>query len=173
MEYVVAILQILIPAGIVFLTAWLLLKRMLDHFRDQVLNDLKAEARKVTIPVRLQAYERMVLLLERINPENLIMRIHRKESSAQSFQLELIAAVRSEFEHNLSQQVYISSTGWEMVKNAKEEILKLINTSMGQLKDGDDSKDLSRVIFEQIMVSKQGPTNEATEYLKQEIRKLF
>ncbi len=82
-----------------------------------------------TLPLRLQAYERLILYLERISPDSLVMRMSRSNLSVAQFQNELVTSVRTEFEHNLAQQTYISSQSWEKVKSARNSIIKLISES--------------------------------------------
>ena len=78
-------------------------------------------------PIRLQAYERMVLFMERINPESLILRTHQDGLNAKEFHVRLIKSIREEYEHNITQQMYVSVGAWNMVTNAKNNIVKLCN----------------------------------------------
>ncbi len=82
---------------------------------------------KTITPIKLQAYERIVLFLERISTESLIMRTVKPGMTAQQLHSALIANIRSEYEHNLSQQIYMSNEAWEMVKNAKGTVIRIIN----------------------------------------------
>jgi hypothetical protein len=135
--------------------------------------EFKQLSGNITLPIRLQSYERLVLFLERISPSNLLIRVYNTNLSASQFQMTLIKTIREEFEHNLSQQVYVSSQAWELVKNAKEEMLKLINISMGELNDNASSSDLSKKIFEKSVLTNKLPVTMAIEHLKNEIRQLF
>jgi len=87
-------------------------------------------------------------------------------------QTQLILAIREEFEHNLSQQVYISSQAWDMIKNAKEDMVKLINTAAAKLTDKASATDLSQKIFE-LAMSDKTVARTALEFLKNEIRLVF
>jgi len=84
----------------------------------------------------------------------------------------LILAIREEFEHNLSQQVYISSQAWEMIKSSKENMVKLINTAAANLSDKASGTDLSQKIFE-LSLSDKLLVRSALEFLKNEIRLVF
>ncbi len=164
-------LRYTIPAIIVFITAYTLLKEYFAQEMKKRHVSMMEEKHKVSLPLRMQAYERIILLLERISPRNLIMRVHDQKMTASQFHGTLIRAIRDEFDHNLSQQLYVSSKGWEMVKNAKEEIVQQINTCAGQLDENASSTDLSKKILEK---GAEKPANrKALEFLKAEARKSF
>ena len=167
------ILKYVIPAGIVFATSYYLLKMFFDNEKRKDFIEIKKESQKVSMPIRLQAYERMVLFLERISPDNLVMRTANPRLNAQQMQLDLISTVRTEFEHNMSQQLYMSDEAWRLVKNSKEEVIRLINTAMGQLNDNASAIDLSSKVIELYSVSTNYPTTVTLEFLKKEIRMVF
>jgi hypothetical protein len=173
MEVVVDILQIIIPSGIVFATAYYFLKTFVDADYKRKREEARSEFQKTLTPIRLQAYERMILLLERIAPENLIMRVLKFNMTSQQLQLELIKSIREEYTHNLSQQLYISDQAWELVKTAKEEMIQLINSSMGRLKDTASARDLSTLIFEATVSREHMPIEKAIHFIKNEMRANF
>jgi hypothetical protein len=121
----------------------------------------------------LQAYERVVLLLERISPESLIMRTQKSSMSSKQFQSLLISSIRAEFEHNLSQQIYISQNSWEAVKNAKESIIKLINVAAARLKPEATSAELGKTILEMYVSIEIQPVTSAIKIVKDEISSEF
>jgi hypothetical protein len=167
------ILKYIIPSGVVFATAYYLLKVMLDNEQRKRLMEIKLKNQTAVTPVRLQAYERIVLFLERISPNNLIFRVYDADFSASQFQTILTQAIRDEYEHNLSQQLYISSPAWDMVKNAKEEMIKMINVAAVQLSADANATELSGKIFAMSSEINQLPVNKAIEVLKNEVRQLF
>ena len=126
-----------------------------------------------TTPLRLQAYERMILFLERVSLNNLVSRVQKRGMSAKQFQSDLIITVRTEFEHNLSQQIYVSQAAWDTVKLAKEEVIKVINVSATQVKDDATSAELSQKIFEILLKLEVSPTQMAISTIKKEVRQLF
>lgn len=121
--------------------------------------------------MRLQAYERMAMFLERIEPNQLIFRVNNPELTAYQMQTILLSTIRSEYEHNLSQQIYISSDAWDAIKHAKEVVVNIINLSAGKLPDGAMANDLYINIFEAI--SNQSPTANAMQILKKEVALLY
>ncbi len=167
------ILKYTLPALLVLLAAIITLTIILRHEgkrrKAEILNNYK----DTTLPLRLQAYERMVLFLERIAPESLVMRVARTDITSAQMQSELINAVRTEYEHNLAQQVYLSSRVWEMVKSARNNVIKLVNDSAAELKPGASGMSLNKKLLEKTMERNISPVETAVEFLKKEARELF
>jgi len=173
MEILFNVLMIVIPAGIVFLMAYFAINKFLDNEQKKRLLDFKREGQKEIITIRLQAYERLTMYLERISPEILINRIHKSGMSARMLQAELVEAIRSEFNHNLSQQVYISNASWTLIKNGKEEMIKMINMASSKLKNEASGTDLSKLILQINIRLEKPPTQAAIDFLKKEVRQTF
>jgi hypothetical protein len=147
MEDFLDILKYILPSVITFLASYLIIKRFLDNDYRKKTVDIKMQNQKTIMPVRLQAYERLVLLLERISLPSLIQRTHKQGMSARMLQAELVKAIRAEFDHNLSQQVYITNKSWESVKTAKEETIKAINIAASRVGDDADFQPTSLSTF--------------------------
>ncbi len=173
MEDFLEILKYILPSGVVFATAYFLLKAFLENENRKKMLELKMANQTVSIPVRLQAYERIILLLERISPGSLVIRVTQPGMTAFQLQTALIQNVREEFEHNLAQQIYLSSAAWELTKNAKEETIKLINIAASKLNESASAIDLGSVIFELSAHNDKLPVTTAIEYIKKEVRQLF
>ncbi len=172
MDYLFEIVKIILPAAIVFLTAYFLVKNFLDHESSKRLVDLKLANQTLITPIRLQAYERVILFLERINPTSLVMRIN-KAVSAPMLQGELLKTIRSEFEHNLSQQIYMSGKSWEAVIRAKEETIKLINVASTKVSPEASGMELAQTIITVSAQLSELPTKVAIDFIKKEIREEF
>lgn len=134
--------------------------------------DERQESLRVVTPIRLQAYERMALYLERISPNSLILRTFRPGMDIKALQLAMTKAIRDEWEHNLSQQVYLSTESWNRIREAKEEMINLINGSAVKLPVDADPTSLAGAIFESCAKNKI-PTDEAIEFMKNEIQERF
>jgi Mg2+/citrate symporter len=173
MNEMLEILKYTLPALIVFLTAYLLIRMFLKNEERKRLFELSLSQKDKTLPLRLQAYERLILYLERISPDAIIMRMSRSNQSIAQLQNEMITSVRTEFEHNLAQQTYISSQGWEKVKSAKNGIIKLITESAADMNPQSSGIALGKAILENAMELAISPTHEAIESLKKEVRELF
>jgi len=125
------------------------------------------------LPVRLQAYERIILLLERISPDSLIIRVSRTDYTARQLQQELLGSITSEFEHNIAQQTYLSNEAWEKVKVAKNQVINLINDTAAEVKPDASGPTLGKLILERLTELKNPPSQVAIDFLKQEVRMLF
>jgi hypothetical protein len=167
------VLLYFIPAALILMTCYLLIKQFLTNEHKIKLIELKKASNKEVFPLRLQAYERMILFLERISPNNLVQRVSKPGMTARELQVQLLTAIRNEYEHNLSQQLFISSQAWELVRNAKEDMVKIINIAMSKLSEKNLAIDLSKAIFEIILKTEVMPAQKAIEYLKKEFRQLY
>ncbi len=121
-----------------------------------------------SIKLQLQAAERFVLYLERIEPGRLVMRTHQNGMSAKMLQNEMLKAIREEFDHNLSQQIYISEGAWNLIKNAKDEMNKFISAAGDGLGDDVSSIEFSRRIFSAASKVERLPSEIALEYMRKE-----
>lgn len=173
MNDILEILKYVLPSLVVMAASYYLLKLFLENEQKKRNTDIKMAGYKIITPIRLQAYERLVLFLERISPESLVMRVHKTDMTAAQMQAVLLQNVREEFEHNLSQQVYVSSQAWDLIRTARENIIKLVNTAATKLNDNATATDLSQKIFELSLSENKLLTKSALEFLKNEIRQVF
>lgn len=146
---------------------------MLRLERKKSVSPMKIENASSMMKIRLQAYERLLLFLERISPQQLVVRNNDPKLSAQDFQGMLISNIREEYEHNLVQQLYISEEGWAMIEQARAWVMKLVNDAASELGVNADAKDLAMFIVEREMKSKNNYVETAISALKQEVRKMF
>lgn len=173
MEILADLLKIIVPAALVLYAMYLMVKSFLDKEFQQKALEVKGRDREVLLPIRLQAFERMVLFLERITPNNLLLRLNDSRYSAREFQQVLVHEVREEYSHNLSQQVYMSDQSWVAVRNAMEAVIALINQAAEGLPEDARSLELSRVILQKAIDQQKDPAGQALHQLKQEIRTIF
>ena len=163
------ILRFLLLFGGAFFLLWYYLKKTQKPLPPPAYNQDHA----TLLPLRLQAYERLVLFLERIHPSNLVMRLNSPDSSAVQLQSAMVRAIREEFEYNLSQQLYVSANAWEQVKNAKEATIALINHAASGLPETAVSADLVKKVFDVAISRGKLPLEATLEDLKKEVQKLF
>ncbi len=169
---IVAILATMALTGYIFY-------RIAKHYFDnqqkmqmlQMRVDEHREAVKLVTPIRLQAYERMALFLERISPESLVLRCYQPGMDTKLLQGVMTKTIRDEWEHNLSQQVYISSEAWNRIRQAKDEMVGVINSAAITIPADADPARLASTIFATVASGTQ-PTAPALEFLKQEMREL-
>ncbi|MBI9053625.1 MAG: hypothetical protein JEY96_07385 [Bacteroidales bacterium] len=173
MSEILEILKYTTPALIVFLSSWLILKQLIKNDQHKRNYEMVIKNQQITTPIRLQAYERFALLLERISPESLIMRLNKPKMTTQQLQTELLNNIRSEFDHNVSQQIYITPQTWEIIKSTRTNIIKLINTATKRIKPNAPAFELGKAILEDLMLLEKSPINIALEVLKKEVRQLY
>lgn len=165
--------KILIPASIVLYAVYLMVRSFIQREIDLKKLEVRTRSIETILPARLQAYERMALFLERISPQNLLIRLNNPGYSARDFQKVLLDEIRNEYNHNVSQQVYMSEQVWNQVKNAKEDLVILINEASSRVTMESTSLDLSKKIFEMVMDKKVDPIGHALSELKKEIQQIF
>jgi len=157
-------------AGMLLITYFLL-----QHFFNKSLKEnqkeLLALKSKVTLPLKMQAYERAILFLERIDPSNMIIRAHKNGMTAAALHVELLKIIREEYTHNMSQQIYISPNSWKELIKGKEETIQLINTSINQINENANGIELSAKIFERVAQHKVSPTEKARNSIIKEFQR--
>jgi hypothetical protein len=173
MQVLLTVLVVLISSGGVILTAYYLLKRETDREKLNLQIELKKSRQEYFLPNRVEAYQRSILYLERIHPNSLIMRVHNPGLPAKAMQAELLKTIREEYDHNVAQQLFVSPQGWKMLRDSKDETIKIINIAGNQMGDTSLSTDLATKIFELIGEIGQLPTEITVEYLKRELQELF
>ncbi|WP_228236001.1 hypothetical protein [Allomuricauda sp. M10] len=131
---------------------------------------LHKDSQKDTLPVRLQAYERMALFLERIALNSLVVRVAPKTKSKNDYENLLIQQIETEFEHNLSQQIYMSDECWNIIKTAKNATIQIIRSAGMSQTDSPDK--LREDILNQTM-EKQSPSQTALAFVKKEVSDLW
>lgn len=173
MEDFLEILKYVLPSVVTGAVAFLMVKKMLEQENRRHFAEVKKENLKYTTPVRLQAHERVLLLLERIDPVKVINRVIKAEMTAKNLQFVLISAIKEEFEHNITQQLYVSRNCWLEVVKAKEDALKLIAVVGGSVDPSSSALEYSQALIK-IQAEKQFYTSlSAIETVKQEINKIF
>ncbi len=173
MDLFADILKITIPALLVFLTAWILLRNMFKNSEARRRQEIILQNGRTITPIRLQAYERIILFLERISLESLLVRISTIDMSASQLHSALLTSIRSEFEHNLSQQIYMTPQAWEIVRNARSNMITLINSEAEKMAQDASGLALSRNLLEKIMELEHEPTRAAIDFVKAEVSKLM
>ena len=166
------VIAIVVAMGGMF---YLLAKRYFENRQKEQLLQMKIDERretlKVVTPIRLQAYERVALFLERISPNSLVLRCYQPGMDLKLLQGVMTKNIRDEWEHNLSQQVYVSEELWARVREAKDEMVNLVNSSAVSLTDTYDPTRLAASIF--ASAADRMPTDEALAALHKELKELF
>ncbi len=132
MDALLDVLKYTIPALIVFATVFYLFRNFLNQQYNVELLKFRQSQHKEILPLRLQAYERLMMFCERINIDNLAYRLNSSEMTVSDLRSAMLIAIQQEYEHNVSQQVYISDKLWEIIQLVKEQMQSVILESEGQ-----------------------------------------
>lgn len=173
MDNFLEILKYILPALIMLIGIWVLLKHFSDKESGKNKLQLLAGNQKYVTPVRLQAYERIILLLERITVESLALRIQKPKMKSIQIQILMLATVRKEFNHNLSQQLYISLNAWAAVRNAKEQVIRAINLTSTKMNPKLNASDFSKALMQTYSEFENRPIETALEIVKKEAERYF
>lgn len=185
MELTIELIKILAPTVAIVLAVYFILKS--HHNKEVKILAIKAKndnkntekptaitsQKEVVLPLKLDAYEKMALFLEKIEPSSIVMRIHKPGMSAKLLHADLLRGIREDFEQNMSKQIYITPNAWELIKQAKEETVKIINISFQKMEEDASGIDLSKDIFETMMQMGQSPSGIALNYIHQEVSQLI
>ncbi|MGB4773919.1 MAG: hypothetical protein WBP45_01990 [Daejeonella sp.] len=164
-----------ILAGLaIFFTGWFFVRK----YMDETLNFKAREFRKAslahTLPLRLQAYERITLFLERLNPSNMLLRLYVPGMSAAEMQNMILSDIRSEYQHNITQQIYVSTTAWAVVKKIKEDTITMVNSAVNALPENASAADLNKsILIHLAKLETENPYDVALNIVKRDIQQLF
>ncbi len=165
--------KILLPASVVLYAAYLLVRSFVQKDVDLKKLEVRGKAIETVLPSRLHAYERMTLFLERMSPQNLLVRLNTGSMPAKDFHQVILSEVRQEYNHNVSQQIYISEEVWEMIRNAKEDLIVMVNDAASEMTEQSSSLDLSKKIVEKALSKTVDPLAHALSELKREVHRIF
>lgn len=161
----------LLPAIVVGLVAYYFFKGHTANEEGRRRYLVQKEAQKQILPLRLQAYERIILFLERIDPNKLLVRVKPFSDSKEEYESLLVKNIEQEFDHNLTQQVYVSPECWNLVNAAKNATIHIIRQATMQEKNGDVDK--AREWLLQHFMDETTPSQKAIGFVKKEVSELF
>jgi hypothetical protein len=173
MDAIIEFGKILIPASVVLYAAYLLVRSFLAKEIELKKLEIRGRTIETVLPLRLQAYERMCLFLERVSPQNLLVRLNVGSVPSKEFHQMLLSEIRNEYNHNISQQVFMTEPVWDSIKNAKEDLVMTINDAASEMNPDSTSLDLAKKIFERHINKPVDPVAHALSLLKQEIQQTF
>ena len=157
----------------IIIIVYLFLKRQSQKEQVNLEVELKKQRQEFFLPNRVDAYERAILLMERLHPNSLVMRLNNPSLPATIMHAEFLKTIREEFDHNITQQLFISPVAWKLLRDSKEELVKLINLAASQVQENATAIELSAKIFELVAQLEKLPSEVATEFLKKEFQELF
>ncbi|RYE16223.1 MAG: hypothetical protein EOP42_34305, partial [Sphingobacteriaceae bacterium] len=172
-NYIFDILRLTISGLLVVMAAFYIGKPYLERLEQKQLIGLKQTFTKETLPLRLQAYERLFLLIDRINPSNILVRLNNPEFSAGELHYLVIAEIRNEFQHNITQQLYVSDTAWQITKRVKNDTLMLMNGAIKALPPEASGLEFCRLVLEQLNQMENSPYEAAATLIREQAEQLF
>ncbi|MCQ2342604.1 MAG: hypothetical protein MJZ75_03815 [Paludibacteraceae bacterium] len=173
----IEILKYIIPALVVVLGVWIIQHAMFKNEERKRQFELKRESQKSISPIRMRAYERLSLLLERTEPEAMLKELMDDRDwinkTVMDIQRELLQRIRIEFDHNMSQQVYVSDEVWQKIMLARDEMAAFVNQMAIQLKPGSTGVDYMKTLIQAYHLNGETPHETALQALKDEARSLL
>lgn len=160
-----------IPALITGGIAYYFFKEHIQNENNRRKFAIQKDMQKEAFPLRLQAYERMALFLERISPAKLLIRVQPTSSNKEDYESLLIATIEQELEHNLAQQIYVSDECWNIINAAKNATIQLVRKA-SMLEKTTTADKLREVVLTEMM-EKQPPSNAALAFIKQEVSEMW
>ncbi len=167
---ILELLYAILPAIIVGLISFYFFRTYSENEENRRRFMILRENQKTTLPIRLQAFERLALFLERVSPGKILFRVQPTSEDAKLYANLLIANIEQEFEHNLAQQIYVSNECWDYVKTAKNATISMIRNASGK-EEVTNADELRQLILKSLM-DKQSPTDTALSFIKKEVRSL-
>jgi hypothetical protein len=155
------------------IVAFYMLNRVLKHDYTRRVFEYKKSVAKEVIPLRMQAYERLALFLERMQPTNLLLRVQQKNMKSMSLHAGLMQTIRSEYDHNMSQQVYVSNEVWLLINQAKDQLINVINEQVPMVDPKSDAMELGSLIILASKENQEWLIDEALIFLKNELREHY
>ncbi len=173
MNEILEIAKYILPSAMVLIGVFLLLNHYQKKEEGKQNSDMLLSNNKIITPIRLQAYERISILLERIHPEAIIQRINAQGLNSAQTKALIIKIIREEFDHNISQQLYLSSTLWQTIRNAKEQLIRLVNVTASETDPNKHGIAFLKSFLEKYLEIDPQPLEIAIEMLKQEVRQYY
>lgn len=164
---IIEIVAFTLPSIITGGVAYYFFKTHIQHEDNGRKYIIQKENNKEALPIKLQAYERMTLFLERINPTKLLVRIAPFNEDKHDYEHYLIQQIEQEFEHNLAQQIYLSEDCWTVICNSKNAIIQTLRAASKQ-EEIKTAQALRELVLTDL-VQKVAPTHNALNYLKTEV----
>lgn len=162
------IIKLTIPGLVVFGTVYVLIKHLGQQMLAAKGSEQQAETRKITIQIRLQAYERLSLYCERISIPNLIIRLRADNMTPASLKWAMLMAIQQEFEHNITQQIYVSESLWKILRLAREQVMATIDQVAVGLDKTASTDEFIAALFQRVAEQEMDPLQTALSAIKKE-----
>ena len=159
----------ILPAAVTGFVAYYMFNSFISQQNSEKKLELLSQKKKDSLPIKLQAYERMLLFCDRINPVKMLVRVKPISDSTQDYLQLIIANIEQEFEHNLVQQIYISNDSWVAIIAAKRSILNTLKQVAETSKSANDFRENVLIDYSKTLP----PTETAIAFIKKEVKNLL
>jgi hypothetical protein len=171
--YVFDVIKYFVAGMAIFGAAYYILKPQMDRAAKYQLLEFRKSLTSQTLPLRLQAYERLVLFIERVNPASMLIRLNSTDYSANELQTMVVAEIREEYQYNVSQQIYVSSRAWGILRRVKDDTISIVTNAAKGLPEGATGLDLSRIILLHLSQQEDNPYDIALAVIRQDMEEFF
>jgi hypothetical protein len=172
-SYLLDILKYTVAGIGIIYVAFYIFKPYLDKTTALQTLEFKKAIASQTLPLRLQAYERLVLFIDRINPSNMLIRLNGNAYSAAELNSIILNEIRTEYQHNVTQQIYVSTQAWAILKSVKNDTIALVTSAVKTMPDNASGLDLGKVILTHLSKLEEDPYEKATNLVRQDLDHIF
>jgi len=153
--------------------AYYLVRPHLERAENIQLLELKKAVTNQVLPLRLQAYERLVLFIERVNPSNMLIRLSATDYTAAELHSIVVNEIRNEYQHNVTQQIYVSPMAWGVIRRVKNDTLGIITNAVKGLPEDASGLELSRTILMHLSKLEENPYDIAGAMIRKDLEDIF
>jgi len=168
METFLEILKFTVPAMSVVFVVYLMLRQYFESEHQRQMLEIRSKQQSTTLPIRLGAYERLSMFCERISIPAMIIRVRADGTNAAQLRMALLIAIQQEYEHNITQQVYVSDNLWKIIQISREDVESTINHVYQSVDPDTDSREYATALFDFLKDKPVLPIHKAQEAIKKE-----
>ena len=169
----IEVLKYCVPALCVLLATWIVMQKFYKSEAEKRLWELKRLAQKEISPLRMRAYERLALLLERTTPEHMLVELNLGEMTILQVQQHIMHTIRMEYDHNISQQIYVGEQVWNAIIESRDQMVAFINTMAQQMPPESNALDYAKVLITAYASNGETANQQAMQLLRAEARSLL
>ncbi len=173
LSFLLDIIKYIVAGSATVGVAYYLVKPYFERDEKIQLLEFKKAVSNQTLPLRLQAYERLTLFIERVNPANMLIRLNGPAYSAHELYSLVVEDIRSEYQHNVTQQIYVSARAWSVIKRVKEDTLGIVNNAIKSLPENATGLELSKFVLSSLSQLEDNPYDIGTSLLRKDLEELF
>lgn len=158
---------------IVAVVSFFMMKTGVLQVWEKLRSNSQSEDKDALLQLRLQAHERLIVFVDRINPANLLLRLHQQGIEVGALQLMAVNEIKLEYQHNISQQLYLSTVNWEVIRKLKDDTIAMVNNAAKLLPADASGLDLSRQVLHYMSEIEENPYELTIGLIKRDIHQLF